>query len=160
MKNGTQREIWERQTGKSGRPRTRLPFFNSGWERDIARFLNLLIEWGVVEGWEYEPEEFSFTGNGYKRGPFIYKPDFCLRYTYTADREVLDALKDIGFEHAERGLLVFWEVKGQETGKDRSKWRRFKAHVGYPLEIIKRDKLFLIQAGFRPLIPEWESNVR
>lgn len=136
------------------------PYFNSGWERDIARFLNLLMEWGVVEGWEYEPEEFLFTGNGYKRGPWSYKPDFCLKFSSKANKKVLKTLKDIGFEHAERGLTVWWEVKGQETGKDRSKWRRFRIHVGAPLEIIKRDKLLLIQTGFRPLIKTWESNVR
>jgi hypothetical protein len=120
-------------------------YYHSGWERDVARFLNLLEKWGIIEGWDYEPEEFLFTGNGYKRG---------------ANKKVLALLKDIGFEHTEPGVLIFWEVKGQEKGSDRSKWKRFRAHIGYPLEIIKRDEMKLLEATFAPLIPEWESHIR
>jgi hypothetical protein len=135
-------------------------YYHSGWERDVARFLNLLEKWGIIEGWDYEPEEFLFTGNGYKRGPWSYKPDFCLRYKHGANKKVLALLKDIGFEHTEPGVLIFWEVKGQEKGSDRSKWKRFRAHIGYPLEIIKRDEMKLLEATFAPLIPEWESHIR
>lgn len=136
------------------------PFFNSGWERDVARLLTLFEQWNVIEGWEYEPEEFLFTGNGYKRGPWSYKPDFCLRFRHDANREVLKLLHKIGFEHTSPGVLVFWEVKGQELGRDRSKWKRFRAHIGYPLEIIKRDEMYLLEATFKPYIPEWESHIR
>jgi hypothetical protein len=135
-------------------------FYASGWERDIARLLTFLVEMGVVEGWEYEPETFLFTGNGYKRGPWSYKPDFCLRFTNTAEQGYGKLLCDMGFEHVRAGVLVFWEVKGQETGSDRSKWRRFRSHVGYPLEVIKKDRMYLVQEVFRPLIKNWESNIR
>lgn len=135
-------------------------YYASGWERDIARLLNFLEQKGVIDGWEYEPETFLFTGNGYKRGPWAYKPDFCLRFTSKANSGYGKLLSDMGFEHVRPGVLVFWEVKGQETGSDRSKWRRFRSHVGYPLEILGREKMFLVQEVFRPLIKEWESNVR
>jgi hypothetical protein len=135
-------------------------FYASGWERDIARLLTFLTEKGVLEGWEYEPETFLFTGNGYKRGPWSYKPDFVTRYRHDAPRRWIKLLKDMGFEHANPGTMCFLEVKGQETGSDRSKWRRFRAHVGYPLEIVKKDKMFLIQEVFKPLIPMWESRIR
>jgi hypothetical protein len=135
-------------------------FFHSGWEADIARLFNLLVNWGVLEGYEYEPETFLFTGNGYKRGPWSYLPDFCIRFRHDANRQVLLLLRDIGFEHLEPGVLIFVEVKGQEKGSDRSKWKRFRAHVGYPLEIIKRDKMKLLEATFKPWIPEWESHIR
>lgn len=135
-------------------------YYHSGWERDVARLLNLLQEWKVIEGWEYEPEEFSFKGNGYQRGPWSYKPDFCLRYRADANKDVLKVLKSIGFEHVNPNTLVFWEVKGQEKGRDRSKWKRFRAHVGYPLEIVKRDKMKLLEATFKPHIEFWESHIR
>lgn len=135
-------------------------YYASGWERDFARFLNFLQKKNVIEGWEYEPETFLFTGNGYKRGPWAYLPDFCVRYRYNAPAKWIKLLADMGFEHAEKGALCFIEVKGQETGSDRSKWRRFRSHVGYPLEIVKRDKMLLIQTAFKPLIKEWESNIR
>jgi hypothetical protein len=135
-------------------------YYASGWERDVARFLEYLKTHNVIEGWEYEPETFLFTGNGYKRGPWAYKPDFCLRFRYDANKRLLCLLRDIGFEHTDPGVLVFWEVKGQEKGSDRSKWRRFRSHVGYPLEIVEREKMRLIEAGFKPLIPRWESHIR
>lgn len=134
-------------------------YYMSGWERDIARFLNLLMVWDVVTGWEYEPEEFNFQGLGYKRGPFVYRPDFALRYNLNMKRQHKKLLEQI-FTQVHPGRLVYWEVKGQETGKDRSKWRRFKSHVGYPLEIIARDKMKLLEAGFKPFIPHWESHIR
>jgi hypothetical protein len=135
-------------------------YYASGWERDFARFLNLMVEWGVYEGWEYEPETFLFTGNGYKRGPWSYKPDFCARYRHDAPKAVLKTLQDMGFEHAKSGVLCFMEVKGQELGSDGRKWKRFRAHTGYPLEIVKKDKMRMIQIGFAPLIKEWESHIR
>lgn len=135
-------------------------YYASGWERDAARFLEYLRANGVIEGWEYEPETFLFTGNGYKRGPWAYKPDFCLRFRHDAPREFVSLLREMGFEHVEPGTLVFWEVKGQETGSDRSKWRRFRSHIGYPLEILARDKMLTIQTVFKPLIKEWESHIR
>jgi hypothetical protein len=135
-------------------------YYASGWERDTARFLKYLTNKGVLTGWEYEPETFLFTGNGYKRGPWAYKPDFAVRFSLDAPKAYLKLLQDMGFEHAQPGLLVFWEVKGQETGSDRSKWRRFRSHVGYPLEIVAREKMLMIQTGFKPLIPEWESHIR
>lgn len=136
-------------------------YYASGWERDIARFLTYLQQHGVIEGFEYEPETFLFTGNGYKRGPWAYKPDFCLRFSYDAPRSFLSLLRDeLGFEHANPGVLVWWEVKGQETGSDRSKWRRFRSHVGQPLEIIGKEKMKLLEIAFKPIITEWESTIR
>ena len=135
--------------------------FASGWERDVARFLNLLVHWGVLEGWEYEPQTFTFQGLGYKRGPFTYRPDFVVRFSNESDKAQLRlALQDIGFESTDEGRVAYLEVKGQETGNDRSKWRRFRKHVGYPLEVFKRDEMLKIQEMFSQYIPEWESRVR
>lgn len=129
-------------------------YYASGWERDFARFLNYLQGCGVIEGWEYEPMEFSFQGLGYKRGPFVYKPDFAAKFN-NIPVCTLGGL----FEEATPNSVVFLEVKGQETGRDRSKWRRFRKHSGYPLQVIARDKMIVIQDLFSEYIPFWESNV-
>lgn len=131
-------------------------YYSSGWERDFARFLNMLEACGVVDGWGYEVQEFSFQSLGYKRGPFTYKPDFAVRFSNKLSTKTKKLLKHI-FSHIDNGALVFVEVKGQETGKDRSKWKRFNKHVDTPLEIVKRDKMILIQDNFD--VPGWESNV-
>lgn len=133
-------------------------YYQSGWERDFARFLNLLQAHGVVEGWQYEPMEFSFQGLGYKRGPFTYKPDFAVRFSENGHLKLKqDNLSDI--LEIVPGKTVFFEVKGQETGRDRNKWRRFRKHTDYELQVIDRQKMINIQARFRLLMPEWESNI-
>lgn len=132
-------------------------YYSSGWERDTARFLNFLQQRGIIEGWVYEPQEFSFQGLGYKRGPFTYLPDFIVRYCNKIRKRELDLVSAI-FDEVHPGRNVFWEVKGQETGKDRNKWRRFRKHVGYPLEIVKRDKMLKMQE-LQAFVPEWESKV-
>lgn len=133
-------------------------FFRSAWEADFGRFLNLLVAWDVIVGWEYEPQGFSFQGFGYKRGPFIYYPDFAVLYSKNIDQVYLDLLEPI--LDVRPGEVVYLEVKGQEKGSDRSKWRRFRKHTGNKLDIIKKDKMYLIQAGFKDFIPNWESRVR
>lgn len=131
-------------------------YYASGWERDFARFLNFLQAHGVVAGWEYEPYEFTFQGMGYKRGPFTYRPDFILRFSPSIPDKTKKQLSRI-FSHIADDALIYVEVKGQETGKDRNKWRRFRKHYGAPLEIVKRDKMLLIQSTFA--VPGWESYV-
>ncbi len=131
--------------------------YDSGWERDIARFLQYLTGVGAITGWGYEEFEFSFQGLGYRRGPFTYRPDFVMRY---ADKMHADVYKlvDYVFDEVHPGRTVYLEVKGQETGKDRNKWRRFRKHTDYPLEIVKRDKMLKIQE--LQLVPNWESRIR
>jgi hypothetical protein len=133
--------------------------YASGWERDIARFLNLLVTRGVIDGWEYEPATFTFQGLGYKRGPFTYRPDFVLRWTNTTKKKISQLLPECGL-HPIPGEVAYLEVKGQERGSDRSKWRRFRKHIGYPLDIVKRDEMKVIQDLFSSQIPNWESRVR
>lgn len=133
-------------------------YYLSGWERDFARFLNLLVEWDVLEGWEYEPCAFSFQGLGYKRGPFTYVPDFVVKVNDAVDPKLQDVVSSI-FPIVP-GEVAYLEVKGQETGKDRSKWRRFHKHVQMPLYVINRQKMFIIQEAFSKYIPKWESKIR
>ncbi len=131
-------------------------FYCSGWERDFARFLVFLQAHNIIDGWEYEPYEFSFQGLGYSRGPFVYKPDFILRFATKISKAKLKQLQPV-FGDITPGALTYVEVKGQETGKDRNKWRRFRKHVQEPLAIVKRDEMKLIQEKFP--VMNWESHV-
>lgn len=133
-------------------------YYLSGWERDFARFLNLLVEWKVLEGWEYEPCAFSFQGLGYKRGPFTYVPDFVVKVSDAVDPKWQKAISSIF--PINLGEVAYLEVKGQETGKDRSKWRRWHKHVQQPLYIINREKMLRIQEDWGPAILHWESKIR
>jgi hypothetical protein len=65
---------------------------------------------GELAGWQYEP--FTFTFAGVTRGAVCYTPDFKLLYP--------------------DGSHEWLEVKGWETSRDRTKWRRMKQF--YPLE--------------------------
>lgn len=132
--------------------------YRSGWERDVSRFLKLLQTWGVVEGYAYEPQKFSFK-EYYNSNPMFYTPDFAVKFYPRIRKDIRLALTDI-FDHIEPGKTVYWEVKGQEKGTDREKWRRFRKYGGYPLEVIKKDKLALIEVAFKPFIPTWESNLK
>lgn len=131
-------------------------FYKSGWERDFARFLVFLMEKNVIDGYEYEPYAFSFQGLGYARGPFTYLPDFILRFSTNISSKVIKQLKPV-FGEVTPGLLTYLEVKGQETGKDRNKWRRFRKHVQEPLAIVKRDEMMVIQRKFP--VEGWESHI-
>jgi hypothetical protein len=132
-------------------------FYKSGWERSFARFLTFLQNNGVIEGYEYEPFTFSFQGMGYARGPFTYCPDFIMRFNPKLSHKKRKQLEPV-FGTVEPGSLVYVEVKGQETGKDRNKWRRFRKHINEPLIIIKRDEMLEIQNRF-PVV-NWESYIR
>ena len=131
-------------------------FYKSGWERDFARFLLFLMEHNVVDGYEYEPYTFSFQGLGYARGPFTYSPDFILKFSKKIPKKKMNQIKPI-FGEINPGQLMYVEVKGQETGKDRNKWRRFRKHIDEPLAIVKRKEMMEIQRKFP--VQNWESHV-
>ena len=49
-------------------------FFRSSWEANYARYLNFLIEQGVITQWRYESKTFVFEG--LSSGVRSYTPDF------------------------------------------------------------------------------------
>jgi len=83
-------------------------FFKSGWEAKFAFFLQWLLRYGLIQAWDYEPEEFWFEG--VKRGTVTYKPDF----------RVLMA----------SGAPVWVEVKGYMTRRSIVQCRRFMKEYG------------------------------
>ncbi len=82
--------------------------FRSSWERNTARWLNWRKEKGEITAWEFEPYTFVFAG--VSRGAVCYLPDFRLTYP--------------------DGRVEWLEVKGRETSKDRTKFKRMAKY--YP----------------------------
>jgi hypothetical protein len=87
--------------------------FRSSWEANCARWLKWRQERGEILLWEFEPQSFVFSG--VSRGVVFYLPDF--RVTYPD------------------GRTEYLEVKGRETSKDRTKWKRMRSH--YPNVVLK-----------------------
>ena len=110
--------------------------FRSAWEANYARYLNLLQKMGVVEWWKHESKTFWFEG--IKRGTNSYKPDFEVKYVGDP-------------------VIEFVEIKGHETPKDRTKWRRMaKYHPGVKLVIIGKKEYNWIRQKWAGAIPAWE----
>jgi hypothetical protein len=108
--------------------------FRSSWEANYARFLNWRVAQGQIVRWEFEPQSFVFSG--VSRGCVFYLPDF--RITNPD------------------GSQEYIEVKGRETSKDRTKWKRMRSH--YP-----NVRLTIVDApAYRRLcqdygnLPNWE----
>lgn len=82
-------------------------FFRSGWEANVARWMN-----HKKTPWTYEPDVFPFFEFGVKNGTTSYCPDF---------------------KYGKTGLYL--EVKGQLDAKGKTAIRRFKKY--YPAEFKK-----------------------
>lgn len=108
----------------------------SGWERNIARYLNHLVNQRVVDHWEYEPERFYFP---VKRGNKSYLPDFKVWYP--------------------DGSYEWWEVKGYMDNDSKIKLRRFALHhteESLKLKLIDRPAYMKIKAEFEGELEGWE----
>jgi len=127
--------------------------FNSGWEADFARFLNLLQSNGIIEGWEYEPQRFFFHEGGWKTGAMNYLPDFVVRMP--AGKSFTLAEETYQTNGVPREM--WFEIKGREMSSDRTKWKRFKKMTGKDLYVIRREHIIDIRDRFSHLIPKWES---
>lgn len=108
----------------------------SGWERNIARYLDHLVAEGTVDTWEYEPERFPFP---VKRGNKSYLPDFKVWYP--------------------DGSYEWWEVKGYMDNDSKIKLRRFALHhteESMKLKLIDRPAYMKIKAEFEGKLEGWE----
>lgn len=113
-------------------------YFRSAWEANYARYLNKLKSMNVVESWAYEPKTFWF--DGIKRGVMSYKPDFCV--VYKGDPKE-----------------VYVEIKGWQTPKDRTKWRRMaKYHPEIKLEIVGEKQYLALKRKWATAVPNWEMG--
>lgn len=110
-------------------------FVRSKWELRYAMYLQMLKEHNEILDWKHESKTFWFEG--VMRGTNNYKPDF----------EVFH----------KNGMNEFIEIKGYETAKDRTKWKRMaKYHPEVKLRIVKADWFAKNNPILKNIIKSWE----
>ncbi len=91
--------------------------FRSGLEYQWALYLEFLKRNREIRDWQFEKKLFNFQDFGYKKGPFMYRPDF----TITG--------KD--------GLVFYQECKGHHDGATNAKFQRVaKCFPGTVMELV------------------------
>ena len=109
----------------------------SGWEANICRYLNYLMDKGFVSRWMYEPKRFYFPN--IKRGASSYLPDFCVIFP--------------------DGSTEWWEVKGYWTSRGKTAVTRFRKYFPFEkLKLIERKEYNEIKKEFAAQIPNWEME--
>lgn len=129
LKNG--KAPWKQEWAEIGGKRC---FFRSRWEYRYALYLELMKTHGHVTDWEHEPLTFWFEG--IKRGVTSYKPDF--KVVFPSNN------------------VEWFEVKGYETAKDRTKYKRMaKYHPQVVLRIINKDWFVKNGKTLKNIIKGW-----
>lgn len=129
LKNG--KAPWKQDWAEIGGKRC---FFRSRWEYRYALYLELMKTHGHITDWEHEP--FTFYFQGIKRGTNNYKPDY--RVTFPS------------------GKIEWFEVKGYETSKDRTKYKRMaKYHPEVVLRVIGKDWFATNGKTLKNIIKGW-----
>jgi hypothetical protein len=109
-------------------------YLKSNWERRYCLYLSLMKKHGHVSDYWYEPDTFWFEG--IKRGTNNYKPDFKVLFP--------------------SGKIEYFEVKGYEKSKDRTKYKRMaKYHPDVKLNIINKDWFKANGRTLKGLLSEW-----
>ena len=98
----TQRSVWKGWLEVDGKRM----YLKSKWEKRYCLYLSFMKKHNHITDYWYEPETFWFEG--IKRGTNNYKPDFKVQFP--------------------SGNLEFYEVKGYETAKDLTKYKRMKKY--------------------------------
>jgi hypothetical protein len=113
LKDG--KSTWKQEWAEIGGKRN---FYRSRWEYRYALYLEFMKKHKHIVEWEHEPKTFYFEG--IKRGTNNYKPDF--RVIFPSGNE------------------EWIEVKGYETSKDRTKYKRMaKYHPDVKLRVIGKE---------------------
>lgn len=109
--------------------------FRSRWERNICRWIKHRIEKGEIRSFAYEPERFYFTG--VLRGATSYLPDFRVVYP--------------------DGTVEYWEVKGRELPKDRTRWKRMAQQYPHIRLVVIGEPLYKALSQQYGNLPHWEA---
>lgn len=110
-------------------------YLRSSWEANYARYLNLLVERGKIDHWDYEPVCFEFTK--IKKGNRYYTPDFRV---WAID-----------------GSYVWHEVKGWMDRPSKTKLTRFARYFpDEKLVLIDGPVYRDVATKVSHLIPGWE----
>ena len=129
LKDG--KSIWKQDWAVIGGKRN---FYRSKWEYRYALYLQLLKEQNHIKDWVHEPRTFYF--DGIKRGTNNYKPDFMVTFP--------------------SGKQEYFEIKGYETSKDLTKYRRMaKYHPDIVLNVIKGDWFKKNSSTLKKIIKAW-----
>jgi hypothetical protein len=111
-------------------------YVRSSWEANRLRWLNRMVESGLIQAWIYEPRVFAFRG--ITRGCREYKPDVLVIHT--------------------DGRHTYEEIKGQMDQKSKTRLARMKKY--YPaivLEVIGREWFVEMErSGVSATVPHWE----
>jgi len=98
----TQRSVWKGWLEVDGKRM----YLKSKWEKRYCLYLSFMKKHNHITDYWYEPETCWFEG--IKRGTNNYKPDFKVQFP--------------------SGNIEFYEVKGYETAKDLTKYKRMKKY--------------------------------
>jgi hypothetical protein len=110
-------------------------YLKSKWEYKYCLYLDFMKKQGHIIDWEYEPITFWFEG--IKRGTTSYKPDFRVQFP--------------------SGAFEFIEVKGYQTAKDGTKWKRMaKYHPTVKLRVIDGKWFSLVGKQLGKIIKGWQ----
>jgi hypothetical protein len=110
----TQRTVWKGWVEIDGKRM----FLKSKWEKRYCLYLSFMKKHGHIVDYWYEPETFWFEG--IKRGTTSYKPDFKVQFP--------------------SGNCEFYEIKGYESAKDRTKYKRMaKYHPNVKLNVVGKE---------------------
>jgi len=112
-------------------------YFRSMWESNYARWLDMQLKCGMIQGWEHEPATFWFED--IKRGVRSYLPDFRVTNNH--------------------GLATYHEVKGYYDAKSKTKIKRFRKYYPEETLILIDKKWFAKNSGkLKCLIDDWECG--
>jgi hypothetical protein len=126
----TQRSVWKGWVEIDGKRM----YLKSLWEKRYCLYLSFMKKHNHILEYWYEPDTFWF--DGIKRGTNNYKPDWKVEFP--------------------SGAKEYFEVKGYETSKDRTKYKRMaKYHPEVKLRII--DKVWFKDNSsiLKKILPDW-----
>ena len=125
-----QRKVWKGWVEIDGKKM----YLKSNWERRYCLYLSLMLKHKYVVDYQYEPETFWFQG--ILRGTNNYKPDFRVEFP--------------------SGKIEYFEVKGYETSKDRTKYKRMKKyHPNVVLNVVDGKWFKANGSKLKSIIKEW-----
>jgi len=126
----TQRSVWKGWIEIDGKRM----YLKSNWEKRYCLYLSFMKKHGHILDYEYEPTTFWF--DGIRRGTNNYLPDFSVTFP--------------------SGKIEYFEVKGYETSKDRTKYKRMaKYHPNVILRIINKDWFKANSPILKKVIKDW-----
>jgi hypothetical protein len=126
----TQRSVWKGWVEIDGKRM----YLKSNWERRFCLYLSFMKKHGHILDYEYEPVTFWF--DGIKRGTNSYLPDWRVKFP--------------------SGNIEYFEVKGYETAKDRTKYKRMaKYFPDEKLRVIDGEWFKNNAPMLKKVLPSW-----